>query len=80
MFAKDARIHQVDIGYIEHDCQPLENLRRMASQVMRTILDRARRLGRFTEAQFLAVHEQERLASANLCTTIKNLGCHKSSH
>lgn len=74
MFAKAARIEQVDIGFIDHDCQPLANLRRMASQVMRTILDRARRFGRLTEAQVRAVNEQERLASADLQTTVQILG------
>ena len=74
MFAKEARILQVDIGFIEHDCQPLESLRRMASQVTRTILDRARRLGRLTESQVIAVHEQERQDSADLESTIQRLG------
>jgi glucosyl-3-phosphoglycerate synthase len=74
MLAKGARIHQVDVGSIEHDCQPLENLGRMASQVMRTILDRARQFGRLTESQVFAFHEQERLASADLESTITNIG------
>lgn len=74
MFAKEARIHQVDIGFIEHDSQPLDSLRRMASQVMRTILDRARRLGRLTGAQVIAVHEQERQDSADIESTIQRLG------
>lgn len=74
MFANDARIGQVDIGSIEHDCQPLENLRRMALQVMRTILDRARRFGRLTDSQVLVFNEQERLSSADLQSTIDKIG------
>ncbi len=74
MFAKQARISQVDIGFIEHDSQPLVNLRRMASQVIRTILERARRFGRLTESQIRAVNEHERLASADLQAFIQMLG------
>jgi glycosyltransferase involved in cell wall biosynthesis len=37
-------IDEVDIGHIEHDSQPLEALEEMATQVARTILDRAARL------------------------------------
>ncbi len=74
MFAKRARICEVDIGFIEHDSQPLVNLRRMASQVIRTILDRARRFGRLTESQIRTANEDERLASADLQSIIQKLG------
>jgi HAD superfamily phosphoserine phosphatase-like hydrolase len=42
----DARLAEADIGHIEHDRQPLEILGDMATQVTRTILDRAARHGR----------------------------------
>lgn len=74
MYLSEARIFQVDIGFIEHDSQPLESLQRMASQVIRTILDRARRSGRLTESQTYAFDEQERLASASLESTIRKIG------
>lgn len=77
MSVNKARISQVDVGFIEHDSQPLEKLGLMAKQVMRTILNRAQRLGRLTEAQMDAVTESERQASANLETTINDLGAPK---
>lgn len=39
--AAKARIIEVDVGHIEHDSQPLESLEEMATQVARTVLQRA---------------------------------------
>ncbi|MFO0939626.1 MAG: glycosyltransferase [Pirellulales bacterium] len=74
MFANEARIRQVDIGIIEHDSKSLEGLRGMASQVIRTILERARRFGRLTDSQVLEFNEQERRANADLGSMISRLG------
>ncbi len=74
MFTNRVRMHQVDIGFLHNDSQQLERLRKMASQVIRTILDRARRLGRFTDSQFNAYQEQELLADADFELAISSLG------
>ncbi len=73
MFTNRVRMHQVDIGLLHNDSQQLERLRKMASQVIRTILDRARRLGRFTDSQFNAYQEQELLADADFELAISSL-------
>ena len=41
-------IMEVDIGAIEHDMSPLEDLNLMANEVVRTIMSRANRYGRVT--------------------------------
>ena len=41
-------IMEVDIGAIQHDMSPLEDLNLMANEVVRTIIDRANKYGRVT--------------------------------
>lgn len=42
------RIMEVDIGAIQHDMSPLEDLNMMANEVVRTIISRANKYGRVT--------------------------------
>ena len=59
MLAK-ARLVEVDIGNLEHDSQSLEQLGEMATQVARTILDRAASCGRLRRSFMDEVKEVER--------------------
>ncbi len=77
VYLRGGRIRQVDIGHVQHDSQPLENLRGMAHQVTRAILERAGRLGRLSEAQLSLVREQDRIAKAGLVSLLRSLGTPK---
>lgn len=55
-----ARIAEVDIGHIDHDSHPLEVLEEMATQVARTIFDRAAAYGRLRRSFIREVQEVER--------------------
>ena len=68
------RIVEVDIGHVEHDSQPLEVLGDMATQVVRTILDRAWRQDRLRGSQIHEVAEVERQTQVELSNVIRNLG------
>lgn len=59
-----ARLAEVDIGHLEHDSHPLEVLGEMATQVARTILDRAGRWGRLRSSFLREVEEAERFRKA----------------
>lgn len=57
--AAKARIIEVDIGHLKHDSQPLDRLGEMATQVARTILNRAALWGRLRPAYMQEVLENE---------------------
>ncbi len=63
--AQGARILEIDIGRLEHDSQSLESLGEMATQVARTILERAAEWGRL-QVDFLhrtREHDRRRRAT-----------------
>ena len=66
VWARKAKIEEVSIGHLEHESQSLERLGDMAKQVVRTLLNRAQRFGRFSLHQFQEVEEMERHANAQL--------------
>lgn len=72
--ATGATIEQVDVGYIQHDSQPLEVLGDMAKQVVRVIIDRAGRYGRLDPQQVREVEEVERRSQAELSVTLQKIG------
>jgi glucosyl-3-phosphoglycerate synthase len=61
-----ARLHEVDIGSLEHDSQPLLDLALMANEVARVIYSRARAAGRLNVDQIGAMYESQRQAAASL--------------
>ncbi len=61
-----ARVTEVDIGTLEHDSQPLEDLAAMANEVSRVIYSRARDAGRLHMEQIAAMYESQRQATATL--------------
>jgi HAD superfamily phosphoserine phosphatase-like hydrolase len=72
--ATGARIAEVDIGNIQHDSQPLEVLGDMATQVVRTIFNRAARYGRFRINHVREVEEVERQMQAELSVVLQKVG------
>ena len=63
--AARARIVEVDIGRIEHESQSLEALGEMATQVARTILERAAEWGRLRLSHMRAAKERDRMQRAD---------------
>ncbi|HMJ88687.1 MAG TPA: HAD-IB family phosphatase [Candidatus Acidoferrum sp.] len=61
-----ARVSEVDIGHIEHESHALEVLGEMATQVARTILERAAGCGRLRPSFMREVKETERHQRADL--------------
>lgn len=61
-----ARVTEVDIGSLEHDSQPLEDLTAMANEVSRVIHLYARRAGRFHIEQVGAMYEAQRQAASSI--------------
>lgn len=61
-----ANLAEVDIGELQHDSQPLEVLEEMATQVARTILNRAACWGRLRQSYMHEVAESERHHRAGL--------------
>ena len=61
-----ARVAEVDIGSLEHDSQPLQDLTVMANEVSRVIYSRARAAGRLHVDQIVAMYESQRQATASL--------------
>jgi HAD superfamily phosphoserine phosphatase-like hydrolase len=59
--AARARIEEVDIGPLKHDSQPLTALGEMATQVARTILERAAGWGRLRVSYIREAKERDRL-------------------
>jgi HAD superfamily phosphoserine phosphatase-like hydrolase len=69
-----ARVAEVDVGHVDHESQPLAQLGDMATQVARTLLDRAARHGRLRSAQLRDVADLERRGRASLATVAQKLG------
>ncbi len=63
--AARARIVEVDIGRIAHRSQPLEALGEMATQVARTILERANEWGRLRISHVRDARERDRVRRAD---------------
>jgi HAD superfamily phosphoserine phosphatase-like hydrolase len=61
-----ARISEVDIGPLKHDSQTLEALGEMATQVARTILERAAEWGRLRMRHLRDARERDRLRRTDL--------------
>ncbi len=59
-----ARIAEVDIGSLEHDSQPLQDLAVMVNDVGGVIFNRARKVGRMHVEQVAAMYESQRQATA----------------
>ncbi|MBL8209424.1 MAG: glycosyltransferase [Bryobacterales bacterium] len=69
-----AKVMEVDIGYLDHDSHPLEDLGDMARQVMRTILHRADKYGRLSANHVREVEEDERHEEPELKRFLETLG------
>ncbi len=61
-----ARIAEVDIGALEHESQPLQDIAFMANEVSRVIFSRARQAGRLHVDQIAAMYETQRLAASDI--------------
>ncbi|OAI19774.1 hypothetical protein A1507_06320 [Methylomonas koyamae] len=61
-----ATIGEVDIGLLEHDSQPLEDLALMANEVSRAIYIRAKQAGRLHVEQVIAMYENQRQVAASI--------------
>jgi HAD superfamily phosphoserine phosphatase-like hydrolase len=72
--ASGAQLTEVDIGHVEHDSHPLETLGDMATQVVRTLLDRAARYGRLKLSHIREVAEVERQTQAELSVVLQKVG------
>ncbi|MBA4148550.1 MAG: HAD-IB family phosphatase [Verrucomicrobia bacterium] len=68
-----ARVAEVDIGHIDHDSHPLAVLEEMATQVARTILDRAATYGRLRYSYIREVQEDERHRKAELSNVLQHI-------
>ncbi len=73
-FLSGARICEVDIGSIEHRSHPLEKLGEMATQVARSVLERAARAGRLRLSYIRETRENERLRGLNLDGFLNSVG------
>ena len=69
-----ARLAEVEIGHIEHDSHDLEYLGEMATQVARTILDRAAACGRLRPSFTQRVRENENIHRAHPETVVSRVG------
>ncbi len=69
-----ARLMEVDIGHIEHDSQDLERLGEMATQVARTILERAAAFGRLRLNFLREAREQDRIHRAHPERVLSQVG------
>lgn len=72
MWAK-ALLAEVDIGHLEHESHSLDELGEMATQVARTILERAARCGRLRASFVQAVKEEERHQRGDMVKTLQRL-------
>lgn len=63
--AARARLVEVDVGQIKHDSQSLDALGEMATQVARTILERAGEWGRLRVSHVRAAKERDRVHRAD---------------
>ena len=73
----DARLAEAHIGHIEHDSQPLEVLGDMATQVTRTILDRAARYGRLHPGHLREIYEVQRQTELAISCGLPSAGATK---
>lgn len=71
--AARARIVEVDVGEVKHDSQSLEALGEMATQVARTILERAGEWGRLRVSQVRAAKERDRVHRADFRHALRML-------
>jgi glucosyl-3-phosphoglycerate synthase len=71
--AQRARIFEVDIGSLSHDSKPLNLLGDMATQVARTILERAAEWGRLRITSLRAARERDRLHRTDLRNSLHML-------
>jgi len=71
--AAKARIVEVDIGRLEHDSQSLDALGEMATQVARTIVERAAEWGRLQAMFVRETRERERVRRAASLDRVVNL-------
>lgn len=71
--AQRARIFEVDIGSLRHDSKPLDLLGDMATQVARTILERAAEWGRLRITSLRAARERERVRRSELHNSLHML-------
>jgi phosphoserine phosphatase len=72
--ARGARLAEVDIGQIEHDSHDLDYLGEMATQVARTILERAAEWGRLRFSFVQRVRERERWQRAHPENVLSRVG------
>jgi len=72
--ALGARVAEVDIGHIEHDSQDLERLGEMATQVARTILERAAAWGRLRLRVARQARERDRARRAEAENVVTRVG------
>jgi HAD superfamily phosphoserine phosphatase-like hydrolase len=70
----DARLAEVHIGHVEHDSQSLEVLGDMATQVTRTILDRAARYGRLHSGHLREVYEVQHQTELAIACSLPSMG------
>lgn len=71
--ARRARIFEVDIGSLSHDSKPLDLLGDMATQVARTILERAAEWGRLRVTSLRAARERDRVHRTDLRNSLHML-------
>ncbi|MEO7297198.1 MAG: HAD-IB family phosphatase [Verrucomicrobiota bacterium] len=68
-----ARIFEVDIGSLKHDSKPLDQLGEMATQVARTILERAAEWGRLRVNSLRAARQRDRIHRTELHNSLHML-------
>ncbi len=74
----NARMAEVNIGHIDHDSQSLEILGDMATQVTRTILDRAARYGRLHPEHLREICEVQRQTELAISCGLPSAGATKA--
>jgi phosphoserine phosphatase len=72
--ASGARVVEVGIGHIQHSSHPLEVLGDMATQVVRTLLDRAAKYGRLKRRHVREVAELEQQLQSDLSVALHKVG------
>lgn len=68
-----ARIHEIDIGKIDHDHQPLSQLGHMSSQIVRVILDRASKYKKMDALHLKDSYETQRINQLQIVPIIKKI-------
>lgn len=72
-----SRIIEVDIGNIDHDHQPLSQLGKMSTQIVRVILDRASKYKRLDVLHLKDSYESQRVSQLQLTPIIKKINPEK---